>query len=74
MATTSPACFCSFSRTDSSTAISSKGFIDILTAFRSTPVLSSLTRILRTWTKAEVAIDVCWGGGGGGGFAESERL
>ena len=34
------------SRTPSSTAISSKGFIDILTLAVSTPVLSDLTRIL----------------------------
>ena len=36
----------SFRRTASSTAISSKGFMDILTLAISTPVLSALTRTL----------------------------
>ncbi|MDT4878340.1 hypothetical protein FQZ97_1139330 [compost metagenome] len=36
----------SFRRTASSTAISQKGFIDILTLARSTPELSALTRTL----------------------------
>ncbi len=36
----------SFRRTASSTAISSKGFMDILTLARSTPVPSVLTRTL----------------------------
>mmetsp|Transcript_5539 Transcript_5539/g.12002 ORF Transcript_5539/g.12002 Transcript_5539/m.12002 type:complete len:204 (-) Transcript_5539:142-753(-) len=42
----SVATFFSFSRTASSTAISSNGFIDILTFAVSTPDLSGLTRIL----------------------------
>jgi hypothetical protein len=37
---------CSFSRIASSTAISSKGFIDIFTLASSTPEPSALTRIL----------------------------
>ena len=45
-ATISVALPASFNRTASSTAISSKGFIDILTLAVSTPVLSALTRIL----------------------------
>ena len=36
----------SFSRTAASTAISSKGFMDILTFAVSTPLLSALTRTL----------------------------
>ena len=36
----------SFKRTASSTAISSNGFIDILTPARSTPLPSDLTRAL----------------------------
>ncbi len=45
-ATTSVATPFSFSRTASSTAISSNGFIDILTFAMSTPVWSDLTRTL----------------------------
>mmetsp|Transcript_44370 Transcript_44370/g.116580 ORF Transcript_44370/g.116580 Transcript_44370/m.116580 type:complete len:223 (+) Transcript_44370:463-1131(+) len=45
-ATISSATFFSFSRTASSTAISSKGFMDILTLLVSTPEPSGLTRIL----------------------------
>src|SRR5437667_5133598 len=45
-ATTSVAMPASFRRTASSTAISSKGFIDIMTLARSTPVPSDLTRTL----------------------------
>ena len=45
-ATTSVATPFSFRRTASSTAISQKGFIDILTLARSTPVWSDFTRAL----------------------------
>ena len=45
-ATISVATPASFRRTASSTAISSKGFIDILTLAVSTPVPSDLTRTL----------------------------
>ena len=45
-ATNSSAVPASFKRTPSSTAISSNGFIDILTFDNSTPVSSDLTRIL----------------------------
>ncbi|MNQ68719.1 hypothetical protein D3C85_832830 [compost metagenome] len=45
-ATTSAAAPCSFKRTAASTAISSNGFMDILTLPMSTPLWSALTRTL----------------------------